>query len=232
MGRWRRGETCRWPTCGRRLRVSRPWSRLALPLKALLERFAFATLIVISVALLLVGKADEALMRALGSRVGDAMVPVLAVVAEPIAASRRVAAQIGALFALRQENLRLRDQNRRLLMWQDTARQLALENAALRQAAQSRCRGRATDHGRGSGGRGCERAVRAYGAGRCRRPPWRGQGHGGGQRARPGRSGDRGRPAQRPRAVADRFQLARAGDGGAVPRPGDSRRRQLRASRA
>jgi rod shape-determining protein MreC len=111
----------------------RPWSRLALPLKALFERFAFAALIVISVALLLVGKADDALLRALSSRVSDAMVPVLAVVVEPIDASRRIAAQIGALFALRQENAHLRDQNRRLLMWQDTARQLALENAALRQ---------------------------------------------------------------------------------------------------
>jgi rod shape-determining protein MreC len=111
----------------------RPWSRLALPLKALLDRFAFAALIVISVALLLVGKADDALVRALSSRVSDAMVPVLAVVVEPIDASRRIAGQIGALFALRQENAHLRDQNRRLLMWQDTARQLALENAALRQ---------------------------------------------------------------------------------------------------
>jgi rod shape-determining protein MreC len=61
------------------------------------------------------------------------MVPVLAAVLGPIDASRRVAGQIGALFALRQENAHLRDQNQRLLMWQDTARQLALENAALRQ---------------------------------------------------------------------------------------------------
>jgi rod shape-determining protein MreC len=107
--------------------------RLTLPLKALFDRFAFAALIVVSLALLLVGKADPALLGAIGTRVSDAIVPVLAVVVEPINASRRVAVQIGELFALRQENARLRAQNERLLEWQDTARQLALENAALRQ---------------------------------------------------------------------------------------------------
>ena len=109
------------------------WSHLALPLKALFDRFAFAALIVVSVALLLVGKADEALLGAVSSRVSDAMVPVLAAVVEPIEASRRVAGRVGALFALHRENAHLREQNRRLLVWQDTARQLALENAALRQ---------------------------------------------------------------------------------------------------
>jgi rod shape-determining protein MreC len=104
-----------------------------LPLKALFDRFAFAALVVISVALLLIGKADVALVGALGSRISDAMVPVLAVAVEPIDASRRIAGQIGALFALHRENLDLREQNRRLLEWQDTARRLATENAALRQ---------------------------------------------------------------------------------------------------
>jgi len=111
----------------------RPWYRLALPLKALFDRFAFAALIVVSVALLLVGKADVALVGALGNRISDALTPVLAVAVEPIDASRRIAGQIGSLFALHRENLHLREQNRRLLEWQDTARRLATENAALRQ---------------------------------------------------------------------------------------------------
>jgi rod shape-determining protein MreC len=111
----------------------RSLSRLALPLKALFDRFAFAALVLISLALLLVGKADEALLSAVTTRVSDAIVPVLAAVVEPINALRRVAEQIGELFALREENARLRAQNQRLLEWQDTARRLALENAALRQ---------------------------------------------------------------------------------------------------
>jgi rod shape-determining protein MreC len=111
----------------------RSLSRLALPLKALFDRSAFAALIVISVGLLLVGKADQGLLSAVGTRVSDAIVPVLEVAARPIDASRRVADEIGGLFALRQENAQLRQRNQRLLAWQDTARQLALENAALRQ---------------------------------------------------------------------------------------------------
>ena len=107
--------------------------RLTLPLKALFDRFAFAALIVVSLALLLVGKADQALLASFGTRVSDAIVPALGVVVEPINASRRLADQIGELFALRQENAHLRAQNERLLEWQDTARRLALENAALRQ---------------------------------------------------------------------------------------------------
>ena len=111
----------------------RSLSWLALPLKALFDRFAVAALIVVSLALLLVGKADPALLGAVGNRVSDVIVPALGVVVEPINASRRFAAQIGELFALRQENAHLRAQNGRLLEWQDRARQLALENAALRQ---------------------------------------------------------------------------------------------------
>jgi rod shape-determining protein MreC len=111
----------------------RSLSRLTLPLKALVDRFAFAALIALSLALLLVGKADHARLAGIGTRVSDAIVPLLGAVVEPIDATRRAAAQIGELFALRQENGHLRAQNQRLLEWQDMARRLALENAALRQ---------------------------------------------------------------------------------------------------
>ena len=111
----------------------RSLSRLTLPLKALVERFAFAALIVVSIALLLVGKADVRLLDVIRARISDAMVPVLSAVVEPIDASRRFAAEVGELFALRQENAHLREQNQRLLEWQAVARQLALENASLRQ---------------------------------------------------------------------------------------------------
>lgn len=111
----------------------RSLSRLALPLKALFDRFAFAALIMLSLGLLLAGKADPTRLGAIGTRVSDAIVPLLGAVVEPIDATRRAAARIGELFALRQENAHLRAQNQRLLEWQDTARRLYLENAALRQ---------------------------------------------------------------------------------------------------
>ena len=111
----------------------RSLSRLALPLKALADRFAFGTLVVLSIALLVVGRAHVQLLDGIGTRIGDALVPALAAMIQPISASRRVIDQVGELVALRAENARLREQNLRLLEWQSAARQLSLENAALRQ---------------------------------------------------------------------------------------------------
>jgi rod shape-determining protein MreC len=111
----------------------RSLSRLTVPLKALVDRFAFGTLIVASVALLIIGKADVRLLEAVNTRVTDALAPVLDFVVQPINASRRLAQTVGELVALRAENVRLREQNARLLEWQSVARQLALENTALRQ---------------------------------------------------------------------------------------------------
>jgi rod shape-determining protein MreC len=104
-----------------------------VPLKALVDRFAFGTLIVASVALLIIGKADVRLLEVVNTRITDALTPVLDFVVQPIEASRRLAETVGELVALRSENVRLREQNARLLEWQSVARQLALENAALRQ---------------------------------------------------------------------------------------------------
>jgi rod shape-determining protein MreC len=111
----------------------RSLSRLAVPLKALVDRFAFGTLIIASVVLLVVSKADIRLLEAVDSRIGDLLAPALDVAVQPIEASRRLARSVGELVALRAENAELREQNARLLEWQTAARQLAVENAGLRQ---------------------------------------------------------------------------------------------------
>jgi rod shape-determining protein MreC len=111
----------------------RSLSRLALPLKALIDRFAFGILLVLSIALLIVGKADVQLLERASARIGDVMVPALEALTRPVLASRRLVEGVGELVALRAENARLREQNQQLLDWQSAARQLALENAALRQ---------------------------------------------------------------------------------------------------
>jgi rod shape-determining protein MreC len=106
---------------------------LALPLKALVDRFAFGALVLLSIALLVVGKANVQLLEGVGSRIGDAFVPALGTMTQPISSSRRLIEQVGELVALRAENARLREQNLRLLEWQSAARQLSVENTALRQ---------------------------------------------------------------------------------------------------
>jgi rod shape-determining protein MreC len=111
----------------------RSLSRLALPLKALTDRFAFGALVILSVALLIVGKANVHLLEGIGTMIGDALVPTLGALMQPVDASRRLVEGVGELVALRAENARLRAQNLRLLEWQSAARQLSLENAGLRQ---------------------------------------------------------------------------------------------------
>jgi rod shape-determining protein MreC len=111
----------------------RSLSLLALPLKALVDRSAFGALVLLSVALLVVGRANVQLLEGIGTRIGDALVPALGAMMQPISSSRRLVEQVGELVALRAENARLREQNLRLVEWQSAARQLSLENTALRQ---------------------------------------------------------------------------------------------------
>jgi rod shape-determining protein MreC len=111
----------------------RSLSRLTLPLKALVDRSAFGILVVLSIALLIVGRADIHLLERISIPITDAVAPALEALTRPVVASRRMVEGVGELVALREENARLRDQNRRLRDWEGAARQLTLENAALRQ---------------------------------------------------------------------------------------------------
>lgn len=107
-------------------------SRLALPIKALADRFAFAALIASSIALLIIGKANTGLFAMINTRVSDALIPVVSLAREPVEASRRLAQSLGEIVSLYDENDRLREQNERLLQWQSAAQQLLLENRELR----------------------------------------------------------------------------------------------------
>lgn len=112
----------------------RTLSRLAVPIKALVDRFAFAALVASSIALLIIGKANLELLAIVSTRISDAVAPVLQIISQPIDVSRNVARTVGEWVALHEENARLRQQNERLLEWQSVARQLALENQGLRRA--------------------------------------------------------------------------------------------------
>jgi rod shape-determining protein MreC len=106
--------------------------RLAVPFKAAVQRLAFLLLVGASAALLVLGKADVALIQKVRVMVTDAATPVLDVVSEPVAALNRGIDEVEGLVSLREENARLREQNRRLLQWQAVARRLEQENSLLR----------------------------------------------------------------------------------------------------
>lgn len=102
------------------------------PARALFERGLAAVLILAAIALLVLSKVDVRFGAWLGASVGDAALPVLAVLDAPALLLRRELDQLGSLLAVHDENRRLREENRQLLAWQAEAGRLAVQNAALR----------------------------------------------------------------------------------------------------
>ena len=111
------------------------FSRLRLPLKALVERLTVTVLVVASIGFLLIGKADLKLVDLLANGAGDVTAPVLGLIGAPVRAARDVARGIGDSLALAEENARLRTTVERLLAWQAQAIRLNVQNQALREAA-------------------------------------------------------------------------------------------------
>lgn len=81
---------------------------------------------------IVLGKADVLLFERLRITVADAAAPVLQAVAQPIATAASGVRNVEAMFSVYSENQRLRDENARLLQWQEVARRLESENARLR----------------------------------------------------------------------------------------------------
>ncbi len=106
--------------------------RLAIPLKVMAQRFAFLVLVALSAGLLVLGKADVAVMERARDWVTDAAAPVMGWLARPVAATNRLIDEINNLITLREENARLREENRRLRRWEAAARRLEQETIALR----------------------------------------------------------------------------------------------------
>ena len=101
-------------------------------LKSLLQRFAYLSLIGLTAALMLIGKADTVLVERARDAVTDAVTPVLRVMSEPAAVVADFVNNLRELAAIREENAELREANGRLLQWQSVAQKLESENKSLR----------------------------------------------------------------------------------------------------
>jgi rod shape-determining protein MreC len=106
--------------------------RIAVPVKALMQRFAFGLLLAAAVGLLILGKADTLLAERIRTAVMDAAQPVFDVVSRPVSTFHRARESVQQAFFVYEENARLREENTRLKQWQDVARRLEPENARLR----------------------------------------------------------------------------------------------------
>jgi len=100
-------------------------------LRQLAQRFAFVALVLASFVLMLLGKADTLLIERVRLVVEDTAAPVLDVMSRPAAAIARLVDSVRDIARIRADNVRLKEENERLLHWQTVARRLDVENRAL-----------------------------------------------------------------------------------------------------
>ncbi len=108
------------------------FSAYVMPVKQAFQRFAYSILLLISVLIIIMGKADVVLIERLRMATADAMAPVLSILAQPVIAITDLIQKIEAASDIYTENERLRAENAALLQWQNVARRLENENTELR----------------------------------------------------------------------------------------------------
>jgi len=106
--------------------------RLSPQVRTAVERGSMPLLIMLSVGIIIVGKADQTAFDSLRVAVSDAAAPVLDAVSRPLTAVGNIADRARDVVGIYQENARLREENARLLQWQQAAHRLASENEQLR----------------------------------------------------------------------------------------------------
>jgi rod shape-determining protein MreC len=106
-------------------------ARLAT-LRGLAQRFAFASLFALALALMMLGKVENIVVEHARAAISDIAAPILDALSRPVATVTDLITQTGEMMHLRDENLRLREENSRLRAWHGVATHLAAENEALR----------------------------------------------------------------------------------------------------
>jgi rod shape-determining protein MreC len=106
--------------------------RLSPQLRSSIQRTTLPILILLSGAVVVLGKADQVLFDSLRITVSDTAAPVLDAVARPLNAAGEVVSRVKMAITTYQTNVRLEAENQRLLQWQQTALNLAADNKQLR----------------------------------------------------------------------------------------------------
>ncbi len=106
--------------------------RVSAPVKAAAQRLTLPMLVLAAGLLTVLGKADIVVVDRLRTAVADGAAPVLDLIAAPLASAAGAVARVEDAVAVYRQNDELREENKRLMQWQGVARQLAAENAALR----------------------------------------------------------------------------------------------------
>ncbi len=101
-------------------------------LRLLAGRFAFGLLMVVTFGLMLLGKLDAVLMAKVQAVVADTVAPTMQVLSRPAQAAVRIFENFHDLAAIREDNVHLHEENKRLQHWQSAAMQLESENLSLK----------------------------------------------------------------------------------------------------
>ena len=105
--------------------------RIAAPLRSLVQRFMYLGLIAAAFGLMLVGKIDAVLIDRIRAEVTNAVSPILTALSQPVATVSEGINTVRDLALIREENIRLAQENANLKQWHLVARRLQAENAAL-----------------------------------------------------------------------------------------------------
>jgi rod shape-determining protein MreC len=99
---------------------------------AAIQRMSLTLLVVISMVMIVVGKADQVAFQYLRNSMMDAAAPALDMLSRPAAALDAAADRVRGFITVYRDNVRLAEENERLLGWQQVALRLSAENAELR----------------------------------------------------------------------------------------------------
>ncbi|MBC6405196.1 MAG: rod shape-determining protein MreC [Rhodospirillales bacterium] len=113
--------------------MQRPLSvaRLATPMRAWAGRLVFGLLIATALTLMLLAKADVAVIERARSEIDDAIAPLLEALSQPVATVNGIIDYAEEMAALRARNAALKTENERLRNWQARAMELQAENSRL-----------------------------------------------------------------------------------------------------
>jgi rod shape-determining protein MreC len=106
--------------------------RPSAQLRATVQRTTAPVLILLSVAVVVIGKADQAMFDSIRISIADKAAPALDVLSWPLGAAGSAVDRVRGVFAMYQDNLRLEQENERLLQWQQVAMKLSADNRQLR----------------------------------------------------------------------------------------------------
>ena len=106
--------------------------RPSAQLRATIQRTTPPLLILLAAAIILLGKADQAAFDSLRTTLTDDVAPALDVLSRPLSAAASVVERARGLVMMYQDNLRLEQENERLLRWQQIALKLSADNRELR----------------------------------------------------------------------------------------------------